>query len=176
MISPIPFVWPRIMIEEVGTVTAIELKQGQRYVLIETQVKTTCGVCQAKDDCGTGIVARAFSPKKEQLWLPCDQAVEIGQDVKLGIPENLLLGASLLVYILPLVMLLLASVVGSLILKIMGIDSEGAVILLAFAVASASFYGVRYYLTRYSQQRFEPSLLAVVPQRIDCLELPVGRN
>ncbi|MFT6899693.1 MAG: sigma-E factor negative regulatory protein RseC [Paraglaciecola sp.] len=162
------------MIEEVGIVTAIELKQGRRYVCIETQVKSTCGVCQAKDDCGTGIVARAFSPKKEQLWLPCDQAVEIGQNVKLGIPENLLLRASLLVYILPLVMLLFSSVVGSLILKTMGIDSEGSVILLAFLVASASFYGVRQYLTRYSQQRFEPSLLAVLPKQINCLEIAVG--
>lgn len=162
------------MIEEVGTVTAIEFKQGQRYVCIETQVKTTCGACQAKDDCGTGIVARAFSSKKSELWLPCEQAVEVGQDVKLGIPENLLLGASLLVYILPLVMLLLASVVGSLILETMGINSEGAVILLAFAVAIASFYGVRYYLTRYSPQRFEPRLMTVLPQQINCLELSVG--
>lgn len=162
------------MIEEIGTVTAIEFKQGRRYVCIETQIKSTCGGCQAKDECGTGIIARAFSPKKDQLWLACEQAVGIGQDVKLGIPENLLLGASLLVYILPLVMLLLASVVGSFALKAMGIEGEGAVILLAFASASVSFYGVRYYLTLYNPKRYEPSLLAVLPRRIDCLDLEVS--
>jgi positive regulator of sigma E activity len=73
-------------------------------------------------------------------------------------------------------MLVLSSVMGSLLLKSMGIDSEGALILLAFSVATASFYGVRLYLTRYSQQRFEPSLLAVLPKQINCLEISVARQ
>lgn len=162
------------MIEEIGRVTAINYQDGLRYVCIETQVKTTCGGCQAKDDCGTGVIARAFSVKTNRLWLVCEQPVEIGQEVKLGIPENLLLGASLLVYMLPLMVLLVASIIGSLALPAMGIDGEGGVILLAGASAFISFYAVRHYLTRYSQGRFEPTLLAVLPQpakQIDCLEL-----
>ena len=45
------------MLEENGTV--IDIEDG--VVWVQTQIKTTCGQCQAKDNCGAGAIAKAFS-------------------------------------------------------------------------------------------------------------------
>ncbi|MFT5676558.1 MAG: sigma-E factor negative regulatory protein RseC, partial [Paraglaciecola sp.] len=113
------------MIEEIGVITAIDKKDNEQYIWIETQIKTTCGGCQANDNCGTGIVAKAFTPKKEQLHLACDETVNVGQQVKLGIPEEDLLMASALVYLLPIVVVLLTAVIAQFVFPMLGLHAEG---------------------------------------------------
>jgi sigma-E factor negative regulatory protein RseC len=95
------------MIEETGTVVAVE---GD-YVWLETQVKTTCGSCKASESCPTSTVAKAFSPKPEHIYLhvPCQLAV--GQQVKIGISESALLHASVMVYMVPLLLLIVSAAV-----------------------------------------------------------------
>ncbi|GBL04690.1 SoxR reducing system RseC family protein [Glaciecola sp. KUL10] len=86
------------MIEEMGVVKKVE---GE-FVWVETQVKTTCGSCQAKSNCGTSVIAKVFNPKAELLRLKSPINLKVGQQVKLGIPEETLVSASALVYLLPL--------------------------------------------------------------------------
>ncbi|WP_158770844.1 SoxR reducing system RseC family protein [Paraglaciecola sp. L1A13] len=162
------------MIEEVGTVVEVRNNQGQQYIKIATQVKSTCGSCHAKDNCGTGVIARALANKRDALWLPCHESVSIGQDVKLGIPEAMLLSASLLVYMLPLLSMITAAVVSSLLLANFSIHSEGWVILCSLLAAVASFLGVKRYIAQHSKSRFEPHLLAVLPTlktQVDCIDV-----
>jgi sigma-E factor negative regulatory protein RseC len=90
------------MIEETGLVKRV---QG-RKVWVETTVKTTCGSCVANDNCGTGVVAKAFTNEPELLELESPVELSVGQQVKLGIPERQLLQSSILVYLFPLFVLI----------------------------------------------------------------------
>ena len=93
------------MIEEIGTVVAVE---GD-HVWLETQVKTTCGSCKASESCPTSTVAKAFSPKAEHIYLQVPCELSIGQQVKIGISESALLYASLMVYVIPLLLMILSA-------------------------------------------------------------------
>jgi sigma-E factor negative regulatory protein RseC len=158
------------VIEEIGTITAVEHSNNRQQIWVETQIKTTCGGCQANDDCGTGIVARAFSPKKEQLILDCDQTVKVGQQVKLGIPEERLLSASALVYLLPLVCMACAALFAQFALTSVGIQGEGWVILSALISAIFSFYAVSQYLKKDKQADYQPQLLGLLPWQGEAIE------
>lgn len=163
------------MMEEIGIITAVERRNSLQYIRVETQIKTTCGGCQANDDCGTGVVAKAFSPKKEQLYLPCEQVVKVGQGVKLGIPEERLLSASALVYLLPLVAMLSAALAAQFSLPLLGLQAEGWIIASAIVAAALSFYWLNYYFKQDKQGDYQPQLIALLPtqgESIDFVTLP----
>lgn len=90
------------MIEQVATVR----KLGSGGVWLETTPVTTCNSCAASDDCGTGIVAKTFTPKRSQFFLVTDTALLPGQKVRIGTTEQRLLLAAFSLYLLPLVLML----------------------------------------------------------------------
>ncbi|MBC3766884.1 SoxR reducing system RseC family protein [Neptunicella marina] len=149
------------MIEELATVTAV--RNGK--IQVETQIKTTCGGCQANDHCGTGIVAKAMSPKMQRLQLDCSLPVEQGQQVVVGIPEQTLLLASLLVYLVPVLMLVVAAIL----LPLAGLP-EGLVVLFSLSFAAISWLLVKRWLATRDTQ-FEPTLIKVQPKTIDVLNI-----
>jgi sigma-E factor negative regulatory protein RseC len=151
------------MMEEIGIITAVERRNSLQYIWVETQIKSTCGGCQANDECGTGIVAKAFSPKKEQLSLPCEQTAKVGQEVKLGIPEDRLLSASALVYLLPLVAMLCTALATQYSLPLLGLQAEGWIIASAIIAAALSFYWLSYYFKQAKQADYQPQLISLLP-------------
>jgi len=151
------------MMEEIAVITAVERRNKLQYIRVETQIKSTCGGCQANDDCGTGIVAKAFSPKKEHLYLPCEQAAKVGQEVKLGIPEERLLSASALVYLLPLMAMLGAAMATQFSLPLLGLQGEGWIIASAIIAAALSFYWLSYYFKQDKHGDYQPQLIALLP-------------
>ena len=147
------------MIEEVGTVTAVD----EKHIWVETQVKSTCGACEANQDCGTGTIAKAFAPKTEQLVLPRTCDVQVGQEVKLGIPERHLLLASAVMYLLPLVVMILVATASSLLLPRLGLTGELWVVGAAFAATALSYILIKRLLGQGGKQAFTPALLGVYP-------------
>jgi sigma-E factor negative regulatory protein RseC len=158
------------MIEEIGVITAIDKKDNEQYIWIETQIKTTCGGCQANDNCGTGIVAKAFTPKKEQLHLACDETVNVGQQVKLGIPEEDLLMASALVYLLPIVVVLLTAVIAQFVFPMLGLHSEGWVVASAILAAIACFKRISFYLKHDKKADYQPHLIGLLPWQGEAID------
>lgn len=158
------------MIEEIGTVVAVK----GHHIEVQTQIKTTCGSCEANDNCGTGVVARAFAPKQETLHLTCEQPAEVGQQVRLGIPEETLLGASALVYLLPLLVLIVSAVSLSLLFEALLIDSEPLLILGSFAATGISFWVIRKVLAKRPGGQLQPVILGLLPapsKRIDVVDV-----
>ncbi|MCV2883247.1 SoxR reducing system RseC family protein [Aestuariibacter sp. AA17] len=151
------------MIEEIGIVKEID----KDVIWVETQIKTTCGSCHASDNCGTGVVAKAFSPKTDLLKLACSERAEVGQKVKIGIPERTLLHASALVYLLPVFVLVLSASLSGIFWKQLGLDSEGFIIFSAFFATFVSFMGVRAYMQKQTHKGFEPHLIALLPKEQD---------
>jgi sigma-E factor negative regulatory protein RseC len=155
------------MIEEIGTITAVD----DDHIWVETQIKTTCQSCVANDDCGTGAVAKAFSPKTEQLILRCHDAAKVGQKVKLGIPEQHLLNASALVYLLPLMALIGSAVLGQWALPVLNLHSELWLVLFTFAVTTFCFMAIKKHIKTDKSERYHPILLALVPLHENKIEI-----
>jgi sigma-E factor negative regulatory protein RseC len=155
------------MIEEIGVIFAIEHHDSQQVVLVETQIKSTCGSCEAQSNCGTGAIAKVFASKRETLQFRLNGLVEIGQKVSLGIPEENLLKASAIVYCLPLFTLILSAVIGQSILPLVGLMAEGWLILFSAFNTYITFRCVRRFLSQNDQGDFHPRILKVFPLEKD---------
>jgi sigma-E factor negative regulatory protein RseC len=159
------------MIEEIGVISAIEQHNSQQVVLVETQIKSTCGSCEAQSNCGTGAIAKVFASKRETLRFRLNEIVEVGQKVSLGIPEENLLKASALVYCLPLFTLVLSALAGQTILPLLGLISEGWLILFSAFSTYFTFRFVRRFLNNSDQGDFHPRILKVFPLDIDNIQV-----
>jgi sigma-E factor negative regulatory protein RseC len=152
-------------------ISAIEHHSSQQVVLVETQIKSTCGSCEAQSNCGTGAIAKVFASKRETLRFRLNEIVEVGQKVSLGIPEENLLKASAMVYCLPLFALVLSALVGQSILPLVGLIAEGWLILFSAFSSYFTFRYVRRFLSRSDQGDFHPRILKVMPLGIDNIQV-----
>ena len=159
------------MIEEIGVVCAIEQHNSVQVVLVETQIKSTCGSCEAQSNCGTGAIAKVFASKRETLRFQLNELVEVGQKVSLGIPEENLLKASAIVYCLPLLALVMSALVGQSILPLVGLMAEGWLILFSSICTFLTFMFVRRYLSSADQGEFYPRILKIFPLEIDNIQV-----
>lgn len=117
---------------------AIVTRTDDCRVYIKSLQSSACGHCSARESCGTSVYAK-WLPDRE-MALSSTLALNAGDQVIVGIEESHLLRASLLMYLLPLLVMLLA----------VGLfeDSEQDALL---ALCSL---GVGLYLVHRLQQRF----------------------
>ena len=89
------------MILETGRIVAIE-PQG---LWVETIQRSACGSCQAQKGCGHSALAK-FGASASRLWVLLEgrdpQYFSLGDEVQIGVPEEVIAGGSLFVYMLPL--------------------------------------------------------------------------
>lgn len=159
------------MIEEIGVICAIEQQNSQQVVMVETQIKSTCGSCEAQSNCGTGAIAKVFATKRETLRFRLNDIVEVGQKVSLGIPEENLLKASAMVYCLPLFTLVLSALLGQTIFPLVGLMAEGWLILFSAICSYLTFRFVRRFLSNSDQGEFHPRILKVFPLETDNIQV-----
>ena len=87
------------MIEEVAVVVKIDHHQ----VWVESGQNGACGGCHQKASCTTNAISSVL--KKKSVPVDCDIQLKAGDEVMVAIDENLLLRASLLLYMVPLIAL-----------------------------------------------------------------------
>lgn len=151
------------MSEELATVVAIE---GD-HAWVECERRSACSGCQQQSSCGTGTVAKAFPLKAPRLRVRLTAEVRVGQQVRLGIPQESLLRGAALVYVLPLFCLLAGALLGQLWLVPLLSGGEGITILCCLLGGVLGFLLVRYFSNRLDQGRYGPQMLGVVvPVRI----------
>jgi sigma-E factor negative regulatory protein RseC len=87
------------MIEELAVVVKIENQQ----VWVESGPNNACGGCQQKASCTANALGSVLKKKS----VPVDSGIQLktGDEVIIAIDESLLLRASLLLYLLPLIAL-----------------------------------------------------------------------
>ncbi|MEI6858642.1 MAG: SoxR reducing system RseC family protein [Shewanella sp.] len=88
------------MMEEMAKVINCDDKG---WVTVEVKVKNACSHCDNSESCGTSAVASAFSPKVQVFSIPSKNNYQLGQLLRLGLPESVILKAAALIYILPLI-------------------------------------------------------------------------
>jgi len=95
------------MIEQQATV--IEVDDDQIWLHAERQ--STCSQCQIKQGCGTGLLAKHVGKRFSKIAVNKTAETTVGQVVTLAIPEQILLQGAALMYLFPLVLLLLFSII-----------------------------------------------------------------
>ena len=89
------------MILENATVVAVE----SDALWVEAVQKSACGTCIAQKGCGTRVLSKLTGKTSRVRVLASADHLQTlcpGQSVTIGIPEDVVVGASLLVYLLPL--------------------------------------------------------------------------
>ncbi|MFC0444715.1 SoxR reducing system RseC family protein [Pseudidiomarina halophila] len=125
------------MIREVAIIKTVE----QDTLLVTTELKSGCSGCAQQSNCGAGIISKAFSDRRAEFRVakPAGMNFTAGEQIELLLPEQMLTRASLLIYGVPLMALLITAIVAQLLFGI----SEGRAILLSLAGFAASFWGLK---------------------------------
>lgn len=127
------------------------------HVWVETQVKTTCTSCKASDACPTSTIAKAFTPKANHVLVEVPCALAVGQQVKIGISERALVSASIMVYILPLMAMIVSATI---LMAIFPKIHELLVLALSCVTALGGFWWASYYAKRpRNEHKFRPVFL-----------------
>ena len=141
------------MVKEKAKVTGLD----GNWALVQMQRQSACSHCELSNGCGTGAIGRLLGHRRKPVKIKNEDQLKPGDSVVLGLPEGAFLKASLLIYGLPLLGLMVG---GMLALWITG-ESE----LFAFVFAAAGFVTglqISALLARrqYSNQ-FSPRILQV---------------
>lgn len=107
------------MIEERGRVIATE---GE-FALVEAQRESACGHCKVQSGCGTSLLSRFVGNRHNRLRVANPVDAKPGDSVVIGLNENALTGASVTLYLLPILALIAAAVAGQLLAHGIGLTS-----------------------------------------------------
>jgi len=87
------------MIEEL----AVVVKTENHQIWVESGQNSACGGCLQKASCSTNAIGSVL--KRKSVPVDCDIQLKTGDQVMVAIDERLLLRASLLLYLMPLIAL-----------------------------------------------------------------------
>lgn len=159
------------MLEQNGTVVACE----QEWLWVESQARSACSSCGASS-CSTSVLGKLFGTRQQRLRLRNTLNAVPGQQVVIGIPEQVLVAASVRAYLMPLLVLIAAAGLA----RELGLSdaAQGAAALGGLFLA----FGVMKFFTRVTkyQARYAPVLLrkmgAVETSQAFALETLIRRD
>lgn len=141
------------MLEETATVVAVE----GNSLWVESEARSACSQCDSHS-CSSSAISQLFGVQRNRLCLDNHLEAQVGDQVVIGIPDELLVRASIWGYLLPLLVMVAFAIVGN-----AWHLSEGLQVVLAMLGLAAGFYAVRL-ATRDKQQKFQPQLLRIAPR------------
>ena len=98
---------------ELGQIVAVE-KQG---LWVETRRASTCNSCAAQKACGQGLMTKLMPGKEHYIWVVADgdklAASHVGDMVEVSVPDDVVLKASMIVYLVPLFGLIAGVLLGN---------------------------------------------------------------
>jgi sigma-E factor negative regulatory protein RseC len=120
------------MIEERAVILTLETNanfpDAPNIATLEIERKTACGLCGQTRGCGNSIWGKLFAHRSTAFKAQNNIHATVGQSVIVGINETALLWSALLLYILPLVTMLTASIL------MMQFDDSNGIVMLAALV------------------------------------------
>ncbi len=141
------------MIKEQATVTGIE----GSWALIQMQRASVCSHCELNSGCGMGAIGRLLGRRSKPVMIANEHQLKAGDEITLGLPEGAFLKASLLIYGLPLLALMVGGLLASWIIG----ESE----LFVFGFALVGFIAGLHISAKIahnqSSDQFSPKVLEV---------------
>jgi len=122
------------MIEQKATVISQDIHQ----VWVEAERQSTCGQCQARKGCGTGLLAKHVGQRFSRIAIKTNENLKVGQQVIVSIPEQALLSGAFMMYLLPLLLMFTTAALAR-----MANSGELVEILAGLSGLVAGFYFVR---------------------------------
>lgn len=146
------------MIEETAIVLDFE-GEDHGLVKVSAERQNACDSCNLKAGCGQSAMTKLASGKCIELTVENDLQAKPGDLVLLSIPEQGLLAASLLVYLMPLLLM-----VGfSLFAKVYFASEDGVTAVVGIMALMIGFILARIYSDRHSHdQRFIPKIERII--------------
>jgi sigma-E factor negative regulatory protein RseC len=145
------------MIESIATVVAV----GDTWAQVECRRKSACGHCHQQESCGVGTIAKAMPGRPQLLEIILTAPVQVGQQVRIGIPERSLLTSAMLVYLVPLLFLLLGSLAGKLVSVHWPVGEEPSEIVGALLGGALGFWLARLGAKRLGGNFYRPVMLGL---------------
>ncbi|MCJ8350222.1 SoxR reducing system RseC family protein [Moritella sp.] len=134
-------------------------------VSVQCESQSACNHCHASDNCGTGMVAKAFPHRTHRFTVTKTADVVAGDKIEIGLREKNLITSAMLVYLLPLAAILLSLGLGQYLSQVFQFEGEGLVILAAFVGGYIGFSCTRKLSVIFDQRfDFKPKMLGVVAQ------------
>jgi len=135
------------------TETAKVIRRHGSHVELELQRGSACGSCELSQGCGTGALGRLLRRRSRPLVIETDQDCNPGDEVQLQLPEGSLVQASLLIYGLPLLAMVLAGLLAS-----AAFDSDWLVAIVAVGGFVIGLVIAAIYATRLEQRGMAPNI------------------
>lgn len=152
------------MIEE----TALVVDATDDYIWVEAKARSACSTCGSQSGCSTSSLSKLFGIRQQRIRLPNTFSSRIGEQVVIGVEDQVMVSASLAAYILPVVLM----IAGGIIADSAGLgDAQsalGALAGLALGLLGAGVVTGSHRMKRY----FQPQLLrqAVRPLTVSPIE------
>tara|TARA_R110001599_G_scaffold353870_1_gene601293 strand:- start:79297 stop:79791 length:495 start_codon:yes stop_codon:yes gene_type:complete len=154
----------RAVLIETGRVVAVEADDDALWV--ETIRQSTCGSCAANKGCGHGLLNRISDGRTGYVRVLSGaiaaRQCAINDQVRISIPEQVILRGSMLVYVLPLICMMAGAMAADVIWPTAGqsVTVAGAILGLGLGFAL-----VRWHAWRHRQDSdLQPTVLEVLPQ------------
>ncbi len=153
------------MMEELAKVVS---EPDDGWVTVEVETKSACHSCHNDENCGMSAVSKAFSAKAQTFSIQTQLPVKVGEMVKIGLPESVILKAASLVYLLPLAGFFVFAFLGTFLFERPGI----AAVLTSSADAPSMLFGAlgafgAWRLGRFQARRLESVAQPVILSRLD---------
>lgn len=138
------------MIEETGRVVAVE----QGAVWVETIRKSACDSCASQSGCGHSVLAK-LGDGKNHVRVMNAFPLDVGDDVVIAVPEDVVVNGSFIAYFVPLIALLVFSAIGH-----WAWGVEGYTIGAGLFGLFGGFAIVRWHFLKYrNDPRYQPSVI-----------------
>lgn len=129
--------------------TAVVIRVDGQFVLVEAQRQTSCGQCNAKKGCGTGILENSIGRRAMQLKAINQCNAQLGDEVVVAVPEKGFIKSAFFTYLLPLLLMLLGAVTAQ---QVSIIRDWAYQDIVALTGALFGFIAALIVLRRYSQK------------------------
>jgi sigma-E factor negative regulatory protein RseC len=144
------------MIEEQGRVVAVNAQRAW----VQTIRRSACNSCTAQKGCGQKLLNQIGSSTALQITVLNSLNVQVGDDVIIGIPEGALLKASIMLYLIPLLVMVTAAALMAQLFS----AADGWVLLAALTGLGGGFWVARRLSGRRTNDLdFQPRLIRRAP-------------
>lgn len=138
------------------TESAIVTRCDGKRVELELQRASSCGQCELSKGCGTGALGRLLGHRGKPILIETGHDLKPGDTLLLGLSESALVKASLAIYGLPLLGMVCAGLLTTLLTT-----SEGLVVVAAVAGFFAGFKMANFLAHSLEDAKFTPHILEV---------------
>jgi sigma-E factor negative regulatory protein RseC len=138
------------------TESAIVTRRDGGRVELELQRGSACGSCELSQGCGTGALGRLLGRRSKPLFIETEQKLEPGDQVLLTLSESALVRASLTLYGLPLLGMVFAGMLATMVSV-----AEWLIVIAAAAGFYAGYRTAAYLTNRLEDGQLTPHIMDI---------------